>query len=184
MKKVIICILLVLTVCFFVSSCGKSDSETSDNSSTSYEDVQKQNMNSNFKLTVNGKDISSDRVLSINHEKQYAEIPLIATLRALDCQVEWVNEKKVKIICNDTVYILNPSKKTLKEKGDSFNIIAVAPGATHGIYCETLEQEFIIDSDSVSYFLYLLGAKIVIDYDCDTVIIDWKTKETENSTGM
>lgn len=79
---------------------------------------------------------------------------------------------------------MNPSKKTLKKKGDSFNIIAVAPGATHGIYCETLEQEFIIDSDSVSYFLYLLGAKIVIDYDCDTVIIDWKTKETENSTGM
>lgn len=96
MKKVIICILLVLTVCFFVSSCGKSDSETSDNSSTSYEDVQKQNMNSNFKLTVNGKDISSDKVLSIDHEKQYAEIPLIATLRALDCQVEWVNEKKLK----------------------------------------------------------------------------------------
>lgn len=173
MKKIIMCISLALAVCFLVSSCGKNDVTTESNSLTNYEDMQ--NMNNHLKLTVNGKDISSDKFLSINHEKQYAEIPLIATLRALGCQVEWVNEKRVKIIYNDTIYILNPNKQTLKKRGDSFNIIAIAPGATHGIYCKTLDQEFIIDSDSVSYFLYLLGAKIVIDYDCNTVIIDWKT---------
>lgn len=180
MKKMIY-ISLVLAMCFFVSSCGKSNAAIKDNFSTNYEDVQ--DMSNNFTLIINGKNISSDKDLSINHEKQYAEIPLIATLRALGCQVEWVNAKRVEIIYNDTVYILNPKKKTLKKKGDSFNIIAIAPGATHGVYCETVDQEFIIDSDSISYFLYLLGAQIAIDYDQDTVIIDWKTKEVENKTG-
>lgn len=88
--------------------------------------------------------------------------------------MEWVNEKRVEICYNDTVYVLNPSAQTLEKAGDSFNIIAVAPGATHRLYCETLEEEFIIDSDSVSYFLSQLGAQITIDYENDTVKIDWK----------
>lgn len=165
--------MLIIIICFLFSSCGKSEPAFIDNSSTRQKDEQ--SMNSNFKLIVNGKNISSDKMLLINHEKKYAEIPLIATLNALECQVEWINEKKVKIINGDAVYILNPSKKTLNKKGDSFNIISVAPGATHGVYCKTLEQEFIIDSDTISYFLYLLGAKLAIDYENNTVKIEWKT---------
>lgn len=166
-------------MCCIVFSCDKNDTAIKDNSLTSYEDVQ--NMGNNFKLIVSGKDISSDTNFSINHEKHYAEIPLIETLRALGCKVEWINDKRVKIIYNDTVYILNPNKQTLQKRGSSFNIISVAPGATHGIYCEILDEEFIIDSDSVSYFLSQLGAQIAIDYDHNTVIIDWKTKETQNT---
>ncbi len=81
-------------MCFFASSCGKTDATTTDNSSTTYGNVQ--NMSQNFKLIVKGKDITYDKALSINHEEYYAEIPLIATLKALDCQVEWINEKELK----------------------------------------------------------------------------------------
>lgn len=172
MKKIIACIPLMLAVCFFVSACDKNNTSTIDTSLGSQEETQ--NIHGSYKLIVNGKEIASDTALSINHEKQYAEIPLTAALRALGCQVEWVNEKRVEICCNDTVYVLNPSAQTLVKSGDSFNMIAVAPGATHGLYCEILDREFIIDSDSVSYFLSQLGAQITIDYENDTVKIDWK----------
>lgn len=171
MKKMI-CFFLSLVVCFFVSACDKNNTNTKDTSLGSREETQ--NVHGSYKLIVNGKEIESDIALSINHEKQYAEIPLIATLNALGCQVEWVNEKRVEIRYNDTVYVLNPSAQTLVKSGDSFNMIAVAPGATHGLYCEILDREFIIDSDSVSYFLSQLGAQITIDYENDTVKIDWK----------
>lgn len=173
MKKIIICISLVLAVCFFVVSCEKNDTDVKDKSLTSQEETQ--NIRADYKLIVNGKDIATGTAFSINHEKQYAEIPLTATLSALGCQVEWVNDKSVEIRYNDTTYILNPSEQTLVKAGDSFNFIAVAPGAAHGLYCETLDREFIIDSDSVSYFLSQLGAQITIDYENNTIKIDWKT---------
>lgn len=172
MKK-IICISLALAVCFCVVSCEKNDTGTKGTSSTNQEETQ--NLPVSYTLIINGKNIASDTAFSINHEKQYAEIPLTATLSTLGCQVEWVNEKSVEIRYNDTTYILNPSEQTLVKSGDSFNMIAVAPGAAHGLYCETLDREFIIDSDSVSYFLSQLGAQITIDYENDTVKIDWKT---------
>lgn len=166
------CILLALAMCFVATSCGKNDTGAKDTSSTSQEATQ--NIRADYKLIVNGKDIAAGTAFSINHEKQYAEIPLTAALKALGCQVEWVNEKSVEIRYNDTVYVLNPSEQTLVKSGDSFNFIAVAPGAAHGLYCETLDREFIIDSDSVSYFLSQLGAQITIDYENNTVKIDWK----------
>ena len=166
------CILLALAMCFVATSCGKNDTGAKDTSSTNQEATQ--NIRADYKLIVNGKDIAAGTAFFISHEKQYAEIPLTAALSALGCQVEWANEKSVEIRYNDTVYILNPSEQTLVKSGDSFNFIAVAPGAAHGLYCETLDREFIIDSDSVSYFLSQLGAQITIDYENNTVKIDWK----------
>ena len=80
------CILLALAVCFFVSSCGKNNTGAKDTSSTSQEETQ--NIRADYKLIVNGKDIAAGTAFSINHEKQYAEIPLTAALSALGCQVE------------------------------------------------------------------------------------------------
>lgn len=170
MKKITIFILLIV-MCIFTSFCDQNTSSTINNSLMSSKDVQ--NMNNNFTLIVDGRDISLHTSLSINYEKQYAELPLLAISEALGGEVKWVNEKKVKIVFNDTQYILNPTQKTLKKEKDSFNIINVPPGTNHGGYYQICDKEFIVDSDSLCYFVNLLGAKITIEYDTAVVTIDF-----------
>lgn len=166
MKKSVICIAILLVIGVALSACGKNEPAAMQDTPKAYADTQKR-----FTLIVNGEKISSDKALTVDPEKQYTEIPLLATLKALGCQVEWVHKSRVKITYDDTVYILNPSKKTLRKRGDSFNIIAVMPGAAHGVYCEAAGEEVIIDSDSASYFLYVLGFEISIDYTDATITV-------------
>lgn len=173
MKRFNICILLITVMCISFSSCIKINSASEESLPSKNETVQ--NINSVEKLTVNGEEISCGNALSINPKEKYAEIPLISTLKALGCEVEWVNNK-IEIVHNGILYILNPNKKTLFKSGESFNIIAIAPGATHGVYCKISDEEFIIDSDSISYFLSLLGADLAIDYGNNTVKITCKAK--------
>ena len=169
MKKSVICIAILLCLCIFLSACGQNEPAAMQDTPKAYADTQNR-----FTLIVNGETISSDKVLAVDPEKQYVEIPLLATLKALGCQVEWVHKNSVKITYNDTVYILNPSKKTLKKKGDSSNVIAVMPGAAHEVYCEAAGEEVIIDSDSVSWFLYVLGFEISVNYPNATITVRQK----------
>lgn len=162
MRKPFIFILSVIVMCVSCSSCNKSD--------LLYERVS--DTDNDVTFIVNGKDISSENFVSINYEEQYAELPLIAITEALGGEVEWVSNKKVFILFNGTNYILNPTKKTLKQKRDSFNMIALPPGAQHGACYQIGDEEFIIDSDCLRYFLRLLGAKITIHYETASVIID------------
>lgn len=164
MKKQVLCILMAI-VCLFISSCDKIAS-----SSTPFEGSE--DINNNFRLIVNGDDVPHNNSVSINYEKQYANLPLIAILKALGGKVNWINEEKVTILFNDTSYILNPMKKTLKKEGEAFNIIAVPPGTGHGGYYQLSDQEFIIDSDSLRYFINLLDAKITVDYNNSVVKIE------------
>lgn len=189
MKKIIIYTLLIFLLCV-ATSCNSNKSLINDRTISYYETAEdnnlltnndysnnyteEQNMSNNYKIRVNGNDILFEESLLINHEEQYAEIPLLATLRALNCQVEWINDKNVKIVHNNIEYILDTRKNTLQKKGDSFNYIAIAPGATHAVHCKTMNGEFIIDSDSIRYYISILGAKIIIDYDKNVVEIDWK----------
>lgn len=166
MKKFVVCIAILLCLCVFLSACNKNEPAAMQDAPNAYADTQNR-----FTLIVNGETIASAEALSVNPEEQYVEIPLLATLKALGCQVERVHKSKVKITYLDTVYILNPSKKTLRKKGDSFNMIAVMPGAAHGVYCEAAGEEVRIDSDSVSWFLYVLGFEISVNYSDATVTV-------------
>ncbi len=61
----------------------------------------------------------------------------------------------------------------MQKEGDSFNIIAVPPGTRHGGNYEICDKEFMIDSNCLDHFMYLLGARITIDYDRDVVTIEF-----------
>ena len=128
-------------------------------------------MNNDFKLIINDSDISLGNYISINFQKKYAKLPLIAIVETLGCDVEWYNKNKVTITFDNNVYILNPVEKTLKKKGDSFNIISIPPGTKHNGYYQIEKNEIIIDSDSIRHFINLLGAKITIDYDAGIIKI-------------
>lgn len=168
MRKKIACILLIIT-CVLLSSCGQNGSAAENSGSSG----DTQNGNGHAALIVDGKDITSENIASINYEKQYAQLPLLAILEALGGKTEWVDEEKVTIVFHDTTYILNPTQNTLQKEGDSFNIIAIPPGTRHGGYYEICGEEFMIDSNCLDHFLYLLGARIAIDYDRALVTIDF-----------
>ena len=157
MKKFMLCIFIVV-LCMV--SCGMNSVE--------YEDLK--NM-SNSLLTVNGTDITSDNYVFIEHEKQYAKIPLIAVLSELGVSVEWEGKRNAVIIHNGNLYDLNTAKNTLVKRGDSFNMIELPPGTNHGAYYQALDGEFLIDTDSAYYFLKALGITVTIDYDRSIVKI-------------
>lgn len=166
--KSIVCIILMIA-CVLLSSCSKNSSAADASESSG----DAQDRNGHAALIVNGKDITSEKLASINYEKQYAQLPLLAILEALGGETEWVDEEKVTIAFHGTTYVLNPAQNTLQKEGDSFNIIAVPPGTRHGGYYEICDEEFLIDSNCLDHFLYLLGARIAIDYDRALVTIDF-----------
>lgn len=168
MKRSIVCILLIIT-CILLSSCSKNSSAADAPESSG----DARDRNGHAMLIVNGKEITSENSASIDYEKQYAKLPLLAILEALGGETEWVNEEKVTIVFNDTLYVLNPTQNTLQKEGDSFNIIALPPGTRHGSYYEIRDEEFMIDSSCLDHFMYLLGARIAIDYDRAVVTIDF-----------
>lgn len=142
MRKKIACILLMIT-CVLLSSC--SENGPAADASESSGDAQDRNLHA--ALIVDGKDITSEKPASINYEKQYAQLPLLAILEALGGETEWVDEEKVTIVFHDTTYVLNPAQNTLQKEGDSFNIIAIPPGTRYGGYYEICDKGFMIDSN-------------------------------------
>lgn len=175
MKKTVLYVLVVIfAMCIFFTSCNKKASSITETSTVT--DTAVQSMNSKVSLIVNGNDLSYVNYVSLNYEKQYAELPLTAIMEALGANVEWVSEKNVSIVFNNTKYVLNPKKKTLKKEGDSFNIIALPPGTKHGGYYQIRDKEFIVDSDSARHFIYMTGAKITIDFDSASIKIDFDKK--------
>lgn len=156
--------------CMAITACDHSRTMPNDNSSLNLEDNQ--DMNNDFKLIINEIDITAGNYVYIEQQEKYAKIPLVAIAKSLGCDVKWHNNSRVTINFENTTYILNPTKKTLKKKGDTFNIIDVPPGTNHGGYYQIKENEFIVDSDSISHFIYLLGARITIDYDAKIIKID------------
>lgn len=174
MKKIFICALIII-LCFVISACNNCQTTLNNDSSSNFKDNQ--DMNNDFKLIINDCDISLGNYISINFQEKYAKLPLIAITEALGCDVKWYNKNKVTIAFDDNIYILNPIKKTLKKKGDTFNIIALPPGTNHNGYYQIDKNEFIIDSDSIRYFINLLGAKITINYDAGIINIAGTIRE-------
>lgn len=168
MKQIFLCGLIII-LCVVISSCNSCPTTTTSNNNSSSKENQE--MNNEFKLYVNGSDISSENYVFINCQEKYAKLPLISIIRSLGCEVKWYNNNKVTIGLGDDIYTLNPTKKTLKKKGDNFNIIALPPGTNHKGYYQIYKNEFIIDSDSMRYFINLLGAKIDIDYNAGIINI-------------
>lgn len=66
-------------------------------------------------------------------------------------------------------YVLNCVDLSLFQIGVDFNILTPVPGADHQIYTRILDQEFIVDSDSIAYYLLLIDEKVKIDYNTSIV---------------
>ncbi len=168
-KKVGIGILVIVTVlCIVFVACTDSAKyrgaeNVTDDSQTDFSEW------ADGTLMVNGK-VCTDCFVKI-HPDGYAGIPLLRIMRELGGTTEWLSNNKVRIAFAGTDYVLSPNKRVLEKERETFNLIAIAPGANHGIYYQISEEEFIIDSDSLCYFFSLLGIRAETNYDSATVSV-------------
>lgn len=124
------------------------------------------NVEDAYKLIVNGKEIAVSDNIKLNYEYHYAELPLTAIMKELGAKVEWQSKTTAKITLGEKGYLLDTTKGSLIEIGNTFNIITVAPGTKHGVFYRVVDNEFIIDSDSAKLLLInIMGAKMSVDYD-------------------
>ena len=129
-------------------------------------------MDNNCKLIVKGKDITAGNHVKLNYEKKYAELPLTAVIKELGAKVEWQSKTTAKITFGGKVYILDTTKKSLLADGSTFNLIIPAPGST--LYCQAIDNEFILDSVNLKSVVLMMGTTIMIkiDYEKANVSIE------------
>ena len=128
-----------------------------------YESIASESMNPGEKiaLVINGKNITDDNYVNYNNEYDCFELPLIAILKELGAEIKWLDEKTVSIIIYDKTYVLNTEECSLTEINSTFNLFQIAPGDTHGVFSKRVENEFVIDSDSLKlFFINELGLRM------------------------
>ena len=165
MKKTIciICTFLFIFLCSCSTDVGNSIESTITG--------EKQGI---AELRINGKNIGCDYKLSLDYAAGYAELPLVLIINSLGGTVDWISEREVYITVNNKEYLLNCDELTLYQDGVDFNILALVPGATHRVIYRILDREFIVDSDSIKFFLSLINEEMIIDDKTLTVELKYK----------
>ena len=180
MTKSFMCILCVMAL-FFGEHYYLFDNNSSVQSEVKIITEEDDIMPNNCRLIVNGTDISADNYVYL-HDKtsnyRVAELPLTAVMQALGATVEWENQNSSIITFNNDVYILDTTKSSLVRQGTEENMIAAAYGLPHDPYYKLIDDEFIVDSDTIQWLIQNMGATIKIDYDTHIIYIE---KEATNS---
>lgn len=174
--KTVLLIVFVLSICVAVLFAGcnnnpvtihDSDLKSADSLSlpmdNAAESIASESINPGEKiaLVINGKNITDDNYVNYNNEYDCFELPLIAILKELGAEIKWLDEKTVSIIIYDKTYVLNTEECSLTEINSTFNLFQIAPGDTHGVFSKRVENEFVIDSDSLKlFFINELGLRM------------------------
>ncbi len=174
--KIVLLIVFVLSICVAVLFTGcnntlvtihDSDLKSADSLSLPIENAAESivseslNPGENIALVINGKNITDDNYVNYNNEYDCFELPLIAILKELGAEIKWLDEKTVSIIIYDKTYVLNTEECSLTEINSTFNLFQIAPGDTHGVFSKRVENEFVIDSDSLKlFFINELGLRM------------------------
>ena len=119
----------------------------------------------NCRLVVNGKDISDGLHIKMKAKYCNTEIPLLAVLKELGAQVQWKDSSVVTAQFKGSTFEIDTSK-------EYFGIL-IPPGTRQAVR-KVVDQEIIIDSNSVESFLFSkTGAYISVDYDKAIIFIDF-----------
>lgn len=99
------------------------------------------------------------------------EIPLVAVLSALDCEVHWnEDETELELILDSERYALCPAQHSLTKIGDDYNYIMTPPGGVS--ICDVRGGEVYIDSYALETILKIVGATVEIDNDAMKIVIE------------
>lgn len=145
MKKIIL-ILLSLVCGFSLPGCTANSSSASSAPSSN-----------TCVLRVRGVDITEGNYVYIDHQKQQAEIPLLAVLKQLGAKIEWISETAVQISSGDHSFVLNASLTAFG--------LPYPPEKAETAVRRVEGKEFIADTATCWDLIQnLTGATITVDY--------------------
>ena len=146
MKKCKILVATILVLLFFAGCTGETKLHNENSSETTLP----------AKLIVNGKDITEGNYVYINVEKEQAEVPLLAIVKELGAEVEWIDENIVEISYED--------KSKQIDKNDKFLGIMIAPGGKPAVR-KQIDNDFVYNSGAIFSLLRAwFNADITVDY--------------------
>lgn len=128
----------------------------------------------NCRLIIDGKDITTDNYVYMNHEARYVLLPFEAVLEGLGAKFKWETETKATITYQGDQYVLETDKNSVVTSTHQFapkgfNLIRLS-GATNNIY-QMIEGTYYIAHDTLSYLMYWMWAGIQVDYEEATVTV-------------
>ena len=135
----------------------------------------------NADLYINGQNVSEQTCVRLYTQKKRCVVSLMYIALYLGCAVYENTENEYTIVYGDDSYTLNTLENTMKINNNPMNIIGDpdpivnpdAESANHHIdpYYKRTEADYLIDSNTLNHFLYLLNYEMLIDYKCATVNI-------------
>lgn len=139
-----------------------------DNTSKSGESV-----NSNCKLIVNGKEISSKSYVYIDYDKHYAELPLTSIFMELGATVDWVSGSKAIIVYKNNKYVLDTEiPKLYLYKNKNTNYFIPPPGGGHTYVFKFVDREYIISNGTMITVATFLGIEFKVDYNTGVITVE------------
>ncbi|MBR4287138.1 MAG: hypothetical protein IKT55_05490 [Clostridia bacterium] len=194
MKKKIICLCVaiailasIITVILFFVSGKNGDDITVDTEAATItgeavvlEDC-KNTYENNGDLFINGQKVTDDTCVKIFTQKKRCVVSLMYVALSLGCEVYKNGEYEYRIVYGEDIYRLNTAENTMRINNNPMNIIGdpdpiINPNtesAKHHLnpYYKRTETDYLIDSNCINHFLYLLNYDMTIDYEGTSVSI-------------
>ncbi len=179
-KSRILC--LGITVILFLSACGTHDSSSvitptaaihteSDVTPAQSEPAvtpKAEKSESNCRLVVNGKDITSENYVMLTQDDVY--LPFTAILEALGAELLWQSDTTAKISFDGKKYLLTTTDCSLIEEGGDFNFLLIPPGGIHRYW--TIENEFIVDDTMMQSVFILMEKDIRVRFSSKEKVVN------------
>ncbi|MBQ8409177.1 MAG: hypothetical protein IJY39_09980 [Clostridia bacterium] len=106
--------------------------------------------------------------------ENHFELPLVVTLEAVGCVVEWTDEENATVTWNGQKYTLNISedRRCFSKVGDdTINYLLAAPGSTN-YHFKPIENDVIIDNLTFRLILReMMGIPANLYADCESLTV-------------
>lgn len=129
---------------------SKTSSVFSDPATTDLEDDKMRDYPDYYKLIVNGKNFGD---VKVNPEYGYLELPLLAIMKELGAEVEWLDEAIVKLTFDNNNYYFDTENGILKKNDWPGNILYEYCGGGHPPYYKVVDDEVIVDNRSANWLI-------------------------------
>ena len=181
-----LCLLLVCVLC--LSACSAKPNSNKEPEDHPDEDIfseesdwEKPDLEEpNATLVVCGKEIEGDYYARIDYEAKTEEFPLVVVAQAIGAKIERKSSRIVDIVFEDTTYRLNiPKKELIDRNSDKGNILRISPGATKPAKAYATEDDVIVNGVMSSYFEYLRGIRVRIDYENTVIYVEYNQSKND-----
>ena len=164
-----------------VIETSRSEKQTSSGELLMLDSYAKKYEN-NATLYINKQNVSDKTYINLDLENNRCIVSLMYIALYLGCDVYENSEHEYTFIYDDDNYALNTLKNTMTFNNNNMNLLGdptpiVNPhteSAKKHItpYYERTETDYLVDSNTINHFLYLMGYEILVDCDSKIVTIN------------